>query len=137
MQHDPVRVADVRSWLDRASRDLAAGDHVLQANPPLTGDAVFHAQQTVEKALKAFLVWYDQPFRKTHSLEELGEQCLEYDASLRSVIDSVVPLTEYAWRFRYPGEALEPPFEEAQGALAIARSAYGAILDRLPEDTHS
>jgi HEPN domain-containing protein len=69
MPLDPIRVADVLSWLSRAARDLAAGDQVLQASPPLTGDAAFHSQQAAEKALKAFLLWQDEPFRKTHSLE--------------------------------------------------------------------
>ena len=36
----------------------------------MRGRASFEA--SVEKALKAFLSWHDRPFRKTHSIEELG-----------------------------------------------------------------
>jgi hypothetical protein len=32
----------------------------------------FHAQQAAEKALKAFLAFHDEPFRKTHGIEEIG-----------------------------------------------------------------
>ncbi len=70
--------------------------------PPLVEDIVFHCQQAVEKSMKAFLTWHNVPFRKTHSLEELGEQCLRIDESLKELVDRAVPLTDYAWRFRYP-----------------------------------
>jgi hypothetical protein len=52
--------------------EALAGNHV----PPLTADITFHAQQLAEKALKGFLTWHDQPFRKTHDLVEIGEQCV-------------------------------------------------------------
>jgi len=44
------------------------------------------------------------------------------------------PLTEYAWRFRYPGESDEPVREEAEQALAVARIVYEAILTRMPPE---
>ena len=58
------------------------------------------------------------------------------DSTLRSLIDRAVPLTEYAWKFRYPGEPEEPSREEADEALAIAREIYAAVVSRLPSETH-
>ena len=46
--------------------------------------------------------------------------------------DQAAPLTEYAWKFRYPGESDEPTWEEAEEALAIAKSLYEMIVSRLP-----
>ncbi len=132
MPHDPARVAETRGWLARAASDLRAAEHEFHATPPLLDDIVFHCQQAAEKALKGFLTEHDRPFRKTHSLEELGEQCLEVDPTLRVLIDRVVPLTEYAWRFRYPGEPEEPSRQEAEEALAIAREVYAAVIAGLP-----
>ncbi|MGH7432208.1 MAG: HEPN domain-containing protein [Candidatus Methylomirabilales bacterium] len=134
MPHDPALVEDTRSWLTRASRDLRAAEHDLRTTPPLSWDAVFHCQQAAEKALKAFLAWHDEPFGKTHNLEELGRQATAFDPSLRALADGAGRLTEYAWKFRYPGEPDEPPREEAEEALALAREVYDAILSRLPED---
>ena len=134
MPHDPALVEDARSWLVRASLDLRAAQHDLEASPPLRADAVFHCQQAAEKALKAFLAWHDEPFRKTHNLEELGRQAAALDSSLGSLVDRAGGLTEYAWKFRYPGEPGEPRREETEQALALAREVYGAILVRLPED---
>lgn len=82
--------------------------------------------------MKAFLVWHDRPFRKTHSLEEVGRQCVEIDANLRPLVDSVVPLTQYAWEYRYPSEPEEPTHDEAEEALHLAQQAFEAVLSKLP-----
>jgi len=134
MPLDPVLAAETRSWLRKAAMDLKAARHDLAGAPPLLADAVFHCQQAAEKTLKGFLMWHGVPFRKTHSLEELGEQCLDLDITLRDLVDQAVPLTEYAWRFRYPGEPEEPSGEEAQEALQLAQKLLEAILARLPEE---
>ena len=106
MPHYPIRAADTRAWLDKAHMDLKAAAHELTAVPPFTADAVFHAQQAAEKALKGFLVWHDAPFRKTHDLAEVGGQCVGMDSSL----------------------------EEAERAIALAREVYEAIVSRLPQE---
>ena len=49
---------------------------------------------------------------------------------------SICPLTEYAWRFRYPGEPEEPTEDEARAAIEVARKVYAAILARLPVEAH-
>jgi HEPN domain-containing protein len=135
MPHDPWRVADTRAWLVKAANDLRAADVEFRATPPLLEDIVFHAQQAAEKALKAFLTWHETPFRKTHSLEEIGEQCITIDANLSSLIDRAVPLTEYAWKFRYPGEPESPTEEKAADALRVARDVYETTVGRLPQET--
>ena len=134
MPHDPARVADTKAWLDRVATDLRAAALDLAADPPILDDLVFHCQQAVEKAMKAFLSWHDEPFGKTHNLETLGEACLRLDSTLRSLVDAAAPLTEYAWMFRYPGEREVPTRDEAERVLAIARETVQAILARLPED---
>lgn len=134
MKADPARVAETRAWLRKAALDLRAAEHERTASPPLTGDMVFHAQQLVEKTLKAFLSWHDQPFRKTHSLVELGRQCAALEPDLEPLLRKAAPLTEYAWKFRYPGEEEDPPLVEAEAALELARKVFAAILERLPEE---
>jgi HEPN domain-containing protein len=134
MPHDPLLVTETKSWFIKAANDLRAAVHEFSAEPPLLGDIVFHCQQAAEKAMKGFLTWHNCPFRKTHSLEELGEQCLAFDQTLKPFVDHAVPLTDYAWKFRYPGEPEEPPVAEAQEALTLAREVYAALLSRLPEE---
>lgn len=134
MAHDTVRVAEVRDWLNRARQDMRAADLLLTSDEPLPDVAVFHCQQAAEKSLKAFLTWHDRPFRKTHNLEELGEQCLGVDAGLEELIDRAVPLTEYAWRFRYPGEQEQVEPGEAEGARELGGEVYDAIAARVPRE---
>ena len=135
MEPEDVRIKDARAWLRKAELDLRAAAHELSApEEGLWGDMMFHAQQAAEKAMKALLAWHDLPFRKTHNLEELGRQCVVLDATLRTVVDQAVPLTEFAWRYRYPGESDEPEREEARQALAAARDVYDAILTRVPPE---
>jgi HEPN domain-containing protein len=134
MSLDPVRLADTRAWLSRVASDLRAAEIDFSADPPLLGDIAFHCQQAIEKAFKGFLTWHDRPFRKTHDLREVGNQCADLDPTLASLVDRVDPLTDYAWEFRYPGEDSTPTHEEATEALALAREAVEAILVRLPEE---
>ena len=134
MPDDPIRAEDTRQWICKAAADLRAADVDLAASPPLVGDALFHCQQAVEKIFKALLTWHDRPFRKTHHLEAIGETCLAVDPTLERAVDEAVPLTEYAWKFRYPGEAEEPGREEGEQALDLARRVCEAVLARLPEE---
>lgn len=134
MPHDPERIAEVRSWFQKASEDLRAAAFELTAEPPLTADIVFHSQQAVEKAIKGFLSWHDRPFRKTHNLVELGEAATTVDPALEASLRRAAPLTEYAWRYRYPGDLDEPSSEEAREALAVAREIFESLLSRLPTD---
>jgi len=134
MPHDPALVEDTRAWLAKALADLRAADHLLRADPPLSGQVVFHAQQAADKALKAFLAWHDEPFRKTHNLEALGQQALALDATLQPLVESAAGLTEYAWKYRYPGEVTEPSTDEAEAALGLARQLYEAVVAGVPEE---
>jgi HEPN domain-containing protein len=133
MGAEDARLQDVRAWLSKAALDLKAAAHEISApDECLWADIVFHSQQAAEKAMKAFLAWHDSAFRKTHNIEELGRQCVALDPTLQAIVDRAAPLTEYAWKFRYPGEPAEPEQTEAEDALAAARNVYEAMLARLP-----
>jgi len=134
MPHEATRVADTRGWLQKAAGDLRGAQVDLAADPPLTGDAAFHCQQATEKALKALLTWHDTPFRKTHDLAEIGQQCANLDVSLEALCRRAERLTVFAWIFRYPGDVQEPPVEEVAGALALAREIYETVLARVPAE---
>jgi HEPN domain-containing protein len=100
MGADPELTAETRAWLTKSANDLRAAEALIDSSPPLLDEAVFHCQQAAENALKGFLTWHEQPFRKTHNLEEIGKQCLVLDPTLAEVVDQAAPLSEYAWRFR-------------------------------------
>jgi len=61
MQPDDARHADTSAWLAKAELDLRSAEHAFAAAPPLHEDVLFHSQQTVEKAMKAWLTFHDVP----------------------------------------------------------------------------
>ena len=129
----PDKLAEVRGWLVRAKDDLRGAEIDLSASPPLPGDALFHCQQAVEKALKCFLTFHARPFRKTRDLDELASECERLDGSLASLLDRARDLTPFAWRFRYPGDDPAPPAEEIEAVLVLAIQVVDAIGTRFPD----
>lgn len=120
--------------MSRAELDLRAAKVDLGADPPLLADAAFHCQQAVEKALKALLTHHDHLFRKTHDIGELGLACLEHEPSLEALLRESAPLTEYAWRFRYPGEVFEPDRQEVENALELAGRVVAEVTAAVAEE---
>jgi HEPN domain-containing protein len=134
MPLDPVRFEETTAWFERADSDLRAARLDLDADPPLAEDALFHCQQAVEKSLKGFLTWHDSPFRRTHSLLELGLQCVDLEPSLESLLREAARLSEYATKYRCPGQAMSATKEEAAQALELAAKVEEQILARLPAE---
>jgi HEPN domain-containing protein len=134
MQPDPVRAADTQAWLEKAAMDLRSAEADLGVTPPIVGDALFHCQQAIEKALKAFLTWHDEPFRKTHDLGELGTQCVALDDTLTALLRRAAPLTEYAWKYRYPGDVDAPSSDTALESVALARTVCQEVSSRTKAD---
>jgi HEPN domain-containing protein len=135
MPPDRERVTACREWLTIAASDLRAALHLRQAEPPLIDHSLYHRQQCTEKVLKAFLLWHEVAFRKTHNLEELGLQCTVIDPALASLIDDVVGLTSYGWMYRYPSlTEFQPTLEDADIAYRTASEAMRLVLAKLPAD---
>ncbi len=117
-------------WIAKAEGDLATAGRELRARRSPNYDAAcFHAQQTVEKYLKAFLQERGSYFPKTHSLIELLELCLPLDSTFELQRDLLVRLDRYAVRYRYPGESADRP--EARAALDGARAVRAFVRNRL------
>jgi HEPN domain-containing protein len=133
MPLDDARVAAARAWFYKSKQDLRCCAADMAAEPPLLEDVLFHSQQAAEKAMKGLLAWHDRPFAKTHDLRRLVDVCLEVEPGLGSVLLQSARLSDYASRFRYPGEPYEPTPEETGEACRIAGEVCGAILGCLPD----
>jgi HEPN domain-containing protein len=121
------RLAETARWLAKAAEDLRAAEVDLAAAPPLLADAGFHCQQAAEKAMRGLFVFDAETFGKTHDLRALGDRLLARHPELARHVDDVAALTEYAWRFRYPGELFDPPEDEVRESLAAAASLVSAV----------
>ena len=130
----PEQIAEIRAWLVKAARDLEAANQLLAADEPLLDIVVYHCQQSMEKALKAFLTSEESPFAKTHALVSLVEQAARLDGAFGQLTEHAETLSPFAWRFRYPGDLLEPSESEARKAVGLAQEAFDFVLQRVPED---
>ena len=136
MPVDPILLRNTAAWLRKAQQDLERVARCLAPETPDVEDALFHCQQAAEKALKAFLTFHDQPFRKTHDLASLGKQCASIDATLEALVDRLDDLSEYAWAYRYPTGVAEPSQGDIEDAQRAAQEAIKEIFRRLPAEVH-
>lgn len=105
----------VNQWMRRARADLAVTE--LIDDQRLAPEIVaFHAQQAVEKALKALLVLRQVDFPRTHDLGTLLRLCDAAGYSGIADISDIVTLTRYAVASRYPGETDAVEHDDAQVA---------------------
>lgn len=123
----------VREWVMKAENDLKAAAYLLTLGSDCPTDAVgFHAEQCVEKYLKAFLVSAGIEFPKSHNIRVLvailppeGRPSLDDE-------DQAV-LTDYATGARYPGWG-EIPLAQARHAVAVARRVRMQMRRTLPAE---
>ena len=89
----------------------------------------FHAQQAVEKYIKALLTELAIGFPRVHDIGDLLERVPD---AVRPQIEPVAQekLTYYAVASRYPGDAWVT-HEDAETAVAAAREVRAAIVTHL------
>jgi HEPN domain-containing protein len=110
---------ELSGWVARAEEDFTLARSALQRKKPLLYGATFHAQQCVEKYLKALLVARGLVFPRTHDLVALSDLCLQGGITIPVAQDALDRLAAYAVQVRYPGE--DPALDEAREALQVAR----------------
>jgi HEPN domain-containing protein len=101
----------LKNWLFRANEDIAVIISLFNSDPEYYASTIcFHAQQAAEKFLKAFLVYHDIDFPKTHDLDFLLLECKKID-NLNFDID-LGSLTDFGVTVRYPDDFYIPDKEE-------------------------
>lgn len=111
----------VEEWICKAEGDCTTALREYRARKSPNYDAAcFHAQQCIEKYLKAVLQKNNIPFRKVHDLEILLQSCLDIHPLWKSMQNDMELLTQYAIHFRYPGESADKA-EAKQAVDALKR----------------
>jgi len=126
----------VRSWLRKASHDLAAARLLGASHPPIVEVAAYHCQQAAEKALKAYLVFYDERVAKTHDVGLLMDQVVTIEPVFETWRDMADRLTPLATLYRYPGSSDELLPSEFEEAIDDATTIVQQVLTLLPENVH-
>ena len=98
----------VREWIEKAEGDCVSAWREYRArNRPNYDSACFHAQQCVEKYLKAVLDAAGLPIVKAHDLAMLLNHCLRRQPLWSVMRDDLELLSQYAVLFRYPGHSAD------------------------------
>ncbi|KAF5083104.1 HEPN domain protein [anaerobic digester metagenome] len=125
-------IETIRLWCLKADSDLKNASHEIEHEDPALDTICFHAQQTIEKYLKAFLVFSDTEIPKTHSLIRLIRDCILIDTSFSELIDkNIDELTDFAVEIRYADEFYFPSIEEARDAIEKAEFVRSFVLSRI------
>jgi HEPN domain-containing protein len=123
----------VRNWLHKAENDLKIGQDQMETAEPTTDMVCYHMQQCVEKYLRAYLALNQKPFRRTHDIAELIEQCKEIDDTFDTLYKSQVDsLTIYGVEIRYPDDFYMPTRQEAETCVQIALVVRDFVRAKLP-----
>lgn len=87
-------------WLDKALDDLLWTKHNLEGK--IYYGACFTAQQSAEKALKAYLIHQQGRFAKTHDLVDLINNCSKFNKDFSALKENAAKLSYYYTKTRYP-----------------------------------
>ena len=108
-------------WIEKALADLATAGREMRARKDPNYDAVcFHAQQCVEKLLKAALTETGRDFSRTHDLNHLLDLIFPVHPLWEAFRSGFQELVAYAGEYRYPGESTTK--EMAKTALNAAKA---------------
>lgn len=115
-RHEPD---SFEAWLDRAASDLS----IARADIPgaFLEDHCYHAQQCIEKAMKAVLLKKAGTFPYVHDLSELVNSLQKQGILVPFYVEDAVTLTPFAVEGRYPGVSEDVTPLERADAVRKAR----------------
>lgn len=108
-----------RLLLQKARQDFDAARNFSAADKIADEIIGFHAQQAIEKALKAILTCAGVEFEFTHDLALLLEEVEKLGHKSPATSDDVEELTPFAVQFRYSILGEDEPFDR-QAAAQLA-----------------
>ena len=132
MRHPEQVIADfVQQWLKKANLDLQAARLLCAGELDDYFVSGFHAQQAVEKYIKAFLVRHQIEFPKTHDIRRLRQLVACRDVTLAERLERADVLTPYGVDMRYPEDFEIVLQKHAEEAVALAEWVKAEILTEI------
>ena len=116
-------------WIQKAEGDYAIMHQNHHSSNPVHDAICFHAQQCIEKYLKAWLQEANIPFTKTHDLERLLSLIVPMLPAWQAWQTDFSTVSEHAVDFRYPGKAATAT--DAQHAMETSTQVRQAVREQL------
>jgi HEPN domain-containing protein len=120
MPPEPPQPGSAQDWLRYAASDLELAK--MSGVPNVLFESLCcHAEQCAEKSLKAVLIAYHVPLRKTHNIGLLLDLVSEHTVIPKEVEEAAI-LTDYAVMCRYPGDTEPITESEYERAVRLAEA---------------
>lgn len=117
----------IDEWIAKAEGDFRTAAREIEVEADPNYDAVcYHAQQCIEKLMKALLIAKGLSAPRTHDLAYLASLLAPAYPGRAWPAEDLIFLTRAAVEFRYSGESAE--YEEAAEAFAICKSLRQDLL---------
>lgn len=127
----PEKREYINNWLFRAREDISVIQNLEQTGIEFYVSSIcFHAQQAVEKYLKAFLILHDIDFPRTHDVDYLLLEARKIDVI--SFDFDFKSLTEFGVSVRYPDDFYIPGIIETKEYIEIAKD-ISDLVERIIE----
>jgi HEPN domain-containing protein len=119
----------INSWIQKAEQDLKLVNIVFESEDThIPFNLVcYHCQQCVEKYLKAYLIFLNISFPKSHSIAHLIGIASKIDEEIGK-LNNAEKLTGYAIETRYPDDFYMPSTEEVAEAVEIVNMVKKYVL---------
>ncbi len=127
----------IKKWLKRAERDLKAAEILMNAQ--LYADAVYHAHQAAEKAIKAMLLSVGLEIKEHKISGYFYDEFVVNNPEMEEIYDMLVELEKHWLKSRYPLETSKGIWdpdenyteELAMKLLSYAKKIVGFVKDQL------
>lgn len=124
-------------WLDRAGEDLICAQRLIQDDFTYNSTA-FHCQQTIEKALKAYILFRSNRLVDGHNLTWLLRQAARYNSHYNDWLKVTAKLNRAYIEARYPADIpLELGYQEIHNCYEVTKEIYGYICNEVDESLES
>ena len=119
-------------WLKRAYGNLVRAK-MEKPDDAFYEDFCFDAQQSVEKSLKALMIFKGIKFRFVHDIGELLQNLEQNHFFIPDEIKESVILSEYSVETRYPGPTEPMTKDDYIKAVEIAEKVYTWVKDQIKQ----
>ncbi len=123
-------------WMEYASEDLDVAVRLAQ-DGICNNAAGFHCQQTIEKAIKAYLIFVSGQTVDGHNLSWLVRKACKFNSSFNRFISETAMLNRYYVECRYPSDNWETPDRAAiEHHLRVTKDLYEYVCSLIYDDDY-
>ena len=118
-------------WMRFANEDLQMANDLMKSDFPIFRGVCFDCQQSVEKNLKAYMLYFYQEIVKTHDLAYLVQLIFPFDNNIETFSIKCKNLINYAVIQRNPDDFIDLTKNNAEDAISTATEIEKYITEKI------